>query len=65
MEIDTNEDYRGKGLATICGAKLILACLDRGLYPSWDAANERSVHLAGKFGYNVEGPYHSWFLVQK
>ena len=65
VEIDTNEDYRGKGLATICGAKLILACLDRGLYPSWDAANERSVHLAGKFGYNVEGPYHSWFLVQK
>lgn len=63
IEIDTHEDHRGKGLATVCGAGLILACLDRGLYPSWDAADDRSVHLAGKFGYHVDHRYKSWFLV--
>lgn len=62
VEIDTNEEHRGKGIATACGAKLILACLDRGLYPSWDAANARSVHLAEKLGYHAAEPYDSWFL---
>ena len=57
IEIDTCPDHRGKGLATACGAGLILACLDRGLYPSWDAADIRSVHLAEKLGYHLDGPY--------
>ena len=29
IEIDTNEPYRRKGLATVCGARLILECLER------------------------------------
>ena len=62
IEIDTDPAHRGKGLATVCGAKLILTCLDRGLYPSWDAADLRSVHLAEKFGYHMDGAYNSWFL---
>ena len=57
IEIDTCPDYRGKGLATACGAKLILECLERKLYPSWDAHDLRSVHLAEKLGYHLEGPY--------
>ena len=32
IEIDTREDYRRKGLAYACGAKLILECLEKGLY---------------------------------
>lgn len=34
IEIDTREDYRQKGLAYACGAKLILECLKRNLYLS-------------------------------
>lgn len=30
VEIDTKMEYRRRGLATVCGAKLILECLDRG-----------------------------------
>lgn len=57
IEIDTRPDHRGCGLATACGAALILACLDRRLYPSWDAADLRSVHLAEKLGYRRGEPY--------
>lgn len=62
IEIDTDPAHRGKGLATACGGKLILECLDRGLYPSWDAADLRSVHLAEKFGYHMDAAYPAWFL---
>lgn len=57
IEIDTHEDYRRKGLASICGAKLILECLDRGWYPSWDAQNLGSVALAEKLGYHFDHEY--------
>jgi GNAT superfamily N-acetyltransferase len=52
IEVDTREDYRRKGLAYACGAKLILACMERGLYPSWDAHNKMSIALAEKLGYH-------------
>ena len=57
IEIDTREDYRRQGIATACAAKLILACLDRGLYPSWDAHTTISVALAEKLGYHMDHPY--------
>lgn len=57
IEIDTREDHRRKGLAYVCGAKLILECLDRGLYPSWDAQNKWSVALAEKLGYHFDHEY--------
>lgn len=57
IEIDTKEEYRKRGLATACGAKLILECLDRGLYPSWDAQNRFSVALAEKLGYHFAHEY--------
>jgi len=57
IEIDTREDRRRKGLAYACGAKLMLACLDRGLYPSWDAHNRASLALAEKLGYHLSHPY--------
>lgn len=62
IEIDTREDCRRKGLATACGAKLILECLDRGLYPSWDAHDLRSVALAEKLGYHKNQAYTVYFL---
>lgn len=57
VEIDTREDYRRRGLAFVCGAKLILECLDRGWYPSWDAQNLWSAALAGKLGYHMDHEY--------
>lgn len=57
IEIDTKEDYRRKGLALACGAGLILECLKRNLYPSWDAQNKGSVALAEKLGYHFDKEY--------
>ena len=63
IEIDTKPEYRQQGLATICGAKLILEALQRGLYPSWDAYDLRSVALAEKLGYHVDHPYTVYSMV--
>jgi GNAT superfamily N-acetyltransferase len=57
IEIDTHEQYRRRGLAYICGAGLILECLERNLYPSWDAQNLWSVALAEKLGYHYSHTY--------
>lgn len=57
VEIDTRKDVRRQGLATACGAMIVLLCLERGLYPSWDAANRDSVALAEKLGYVFDHPY--------
>lgn len=57
IEIDTREDLRRRGLALACGAKLIIECLKRGIYPSWDAQNMGSVLLAEKLGYEMDKEY--------
>lgn len=57
IEIDTKEEYRRRGLAYVCGAKLILECLKQNLYPSWDAHNRGSVALAEKLGYHYSHTY--------
>ena len=62
IEIDTRQDYRRRGLASACAAKLILACLDRDLYPSWDAHTEISVALAEKLGYHMDHPYVTYAI---
>lgn len=60
IQIDTLEPYRRKGLAAVCGARLILECLSRGLYPSWDAQNEGSLRLAEKLGYKYSHTYTAY-----
>ena len=57
IEIDTKEEHRHEGLAYVCGAKLILECLEKNLYPSWDAQNKISVALAKKLGYHYSHTY--------
>ncbi len=57
IEVDTNEKHRRKGLATACAAVLILKTLEKGLYPSWDAATRISVALAEKLGYHFSHEY--------
>ena len=60
IEIDTRVDFRRQGLATACGARLILNCLERGLYPSWDAHSRASLSLAEKLGYKLDRPYPAY-----
>lgn len=62
IEVDTRPDMRRRGLASACAARLILECLDRGLYPGWDAHNLRSAALAQKLGYQPEGAYTAYWL---
>lgn len=57
IEIDTKKEYRRKGLAYLCGSQLILECLKRNLYPSWDAQNKISLSLAEKLGYHYSHTY--------
>ena len=57
IEIATQKTHRRKGLATACGAKLILECQKRGWYPSWDACNLWSAALAKKLGYHFDYEY--------
>lgn len=60
IEIDTDKSYRRRGLAYVCGAKLILECLQCNLYPSWDAQNQWSVALAEKLGYHYDKEYAAY-----
>lgn len=63
IEIDTRADERRKGLASVCGAALILACLERNLYPSWDAHNLGSLALSEKLGYHFDKEYPTYEFV--
>lgn len=65
VEIDTRKDERRKGLALICGAKLILTCLEKGLYPSWDAHTKASLTLAQKLGYRFDKEYPTYEIRAK
>lgn len=60
VQIDTDTGFREMGLAHCCGARLILACLEAGLYPSWDAHNRQSLALAETFGYEPAGEYTAY-----
>ena len=63
IEVDTIESERRKHLATIACSALILNCLEEGLYPSWDAQNMNSVHLAEKLGYEFDHEYTAYEVV--
>jgi RimJ/RimL family protein N-acetyltransferase len=62
IQIDTRQDWRGQGVATACGAALMLRCFEKGLRPSWDAANDVSRRLACRLGFVEAGPYEVWEL---
>ena len=62
IEVDTFEEERRQGLATIVCSALILRCLNEGLYPSWDAVNMNSVHLAEKLGYEFDHEYPVYYV---
>ena len=65
IEVASHPNHRRKGLATITASALILDCLDRGIYPSWDGANMESVELAQKLGYIFKESYDTYFIDYK
>lgn len=60
IEVDTVKAERRKHLALAACSALILRCLEEGLYPSWDAQNMASVHLAEKLGYELDREYTAY-----
>ena len=63
VEADTAPEVRRQGLASACAARLVLACLEQGLYPSWDAHTRVSLALAEKLGYRSAGEYRTYIKV--
>ncbi len=61
IDIETHINHKGKGLATAIAATFILYCLNIGLYPAWEAANEISVKLAEKLGYVYEASFDCYW----
>ena len=62
VQVETRADWQKRGVASACFAALILACLNRKCYPSWDAANPVSAALARKLGYHEAGLYPVWYM---
>ena len=62
VEVDTKRKYRRQGLAYACSAKLILECLEKNIYPCWDAHNRSSAALAEKLGYHYDREYSAYIL---
>jgi GNAT acetyltransferase len=56
-QVATRVGYEGRGLALACAAAFILECERRNMRPCWDAANEASLHMAQKLGYEYRGLY--------
>lgn len=57
IQVDTRADLRRRGLAGCCAANYILRCLERGLWPEWDAHTRASAALAESLGYGGRREY--------
>jgi len=64
VQIDTDKNHRGKGLATVAAAQILIHALQNNLDPNWDAANKISAGLARKLGYTPQGEYSIVFVVK-
>ncbi len=64
FEIQTHIHFRRRGFARIVAAALILYCLENGIEPCWDAANESSSALARQLGFCSTGKYNAFWLPQ-
>ncbi len=64
IEIQTHRQFRRRGLARAVAAALILYCLEHGLEPCWDAANEPSAALGRQLGFHSTGRYEAYRLKQ-
>ena len=65
IRVDYNDDpcHRQKGLGMQLSVALLEYCLENGLEPQWDAANEVSVRLALKLGYSLRSHWKMYHLL--
>ncbi|MFW9916868.1 MAG: GNAT family N-acetyltransferase [Candidatus Thorarchaeota archaeon] len=61
IDVQTLQEFRGRGFATTVCAKLIEYCLELGIEPHWDASNELSLKLAQKLGYTNPKQYKAYY----
>jgi len=64
IEIQTQPQFRRRGLARAVAAALILYGLEHELEACWDAANEPSSALARQLGFHPTGKYDAYRLQQ-
>ncbi len=57
IQVDTLKKYRGKGLATIACAKLLINIESANFTPHWDAATSQSKALGEKLGFSMPVSY--------
>lgn len=62
IEVQTHRQFRRRGLGRAVAAALILYCLEHGIEPCWDAANEPSSALARQLGFYSTGKYEAYRL---
>ena len=65
IEVVTAKEHRRRGLAKVCSARLLLACLEQNLEPKWLAANQISKKLAFSLGYQLGETYETLLIEQK
>ena len=65
IEIQTQPEFRRRGLARAVAAALILYGLEHGMEACWDAANEPSSGLARQLGFHSTGKYEAYRLGQR
>lgn len=62
LDVSTQEAHRGKKLASACVGYVLQDCMERGFSVHWDAQNDISLHLAQKFGFEIETEYLVYWL---
>jgi len=62
LDVSTEKSHRGKRLAAACVFWMLRDCMDRGITVHWDAQNDISLHLAEKFGFEIETEYSVYWL---
>ena len=67
IDIETNEDYRGQGLASIVAKAFINHCLKDEIIPRWDCdiLNKQSIILAEKLGFINPNKYSIFTLTKQ
>ncbi len=63
IQINTNQPFRGLGLATAVGAALLVHCLERRIVPHWDTGDPASERVAEKLGYVPDSKYE-WLILR-
>ncbi len=67
MQVATvdSPEYRRKGFGTAVSVALIEYCLENGIVPVWEAANDRSVEMALKIGYTNPKDIYQYYWSNK